>query len=293
MANEREIKNRIKSIQDTLKITNAMYLIASSKLKKSRKMLADTEPYFYTLQREMKRILRDVPDINDIYFKSNKDIPDDKLKVAYVVVTADKGLAGEYNHNILKMTEQQLKIHPNAKLFVLGETGRHYFESHKIPIEKQFHYTVQNPTLSRARSMTEELLGVYLDGTVDEIDVIYTRMGAHSVEYTEMAKLLPQEKENFKYSEEENKMHENISFKPSAEAVMHAIIPEYLVGFIYGTLVEAYSCEHNARMTAMKSASESARDMLNALNTEYNRARQAAITQMITEVAAGAKAQNK
>ena len=293
MANEREIKNRIKSIQDTLKITNAMYLIASSKLKKSRKMLADTEPYFYTLQREMKRILRDVPDINDIFFKSNKDIPDDKLKVAYVVVTADKGLAGEYNHNILKMTEQQLKIHPNAKLFVLGETGRHYFESHKIPIEKQFHYTVQNPTLSRARSMTEELLGVYLDGIVDEIDFIYTRMGAHSVEYTEMTKILPQEKENFKYSEEENKIHENISFKPSAEEVMHAIIPEYLVGFIYGTLVEAYSCEHNARMTAMKSASESARDMLNALNTEYNRARQAAITQMITEVAAGAKAQNK
>lgn len=293
MANEREIKNRIKSIQDTLKITNAMYLIASSKLKKSRKMLADTEPYFYTLQKEMKRILRDVPDINDIFFKSNKDIPDDRLKVAYVVVTADKGLAVEYNHNILKMTEQQLKIHHNAKLFVLGETGRHYFESHKIPIEKQFHYTVQNPTLSRARSMTEELLSVYLDGTVDEIDFIYTRMGAHSVEYTEMTKILPQEKENFRYSEEENKIHENISFKPSAEAVMHAIIPEYLVGFIYGTLVEAYSCEHNARMTAMKSASESARDMLNALNTEYNRARQAAITQMITEVAAGAKAQNK
>lgn len=293
MANEREIKNRIKSIQDTLKITNAMYLIASSKLKKSRKMLADTEPYFYTLQREMKRILKDVPDINDIYFKSNKDIPDDKLKVAYVVVTADKGLAGEYNHNILKMTQQQLKIHPNAKLFVLGETGRQYFESHKMPIEKQFHYTVQNPTLSRARSMTEELLSVYLDGTVDEINVIYTRMGAHSAEYTEMTKVLPQEKENFKYSEEENKIHENISFKPSAEEVMHAIIPEYLVGFIYGMLVEAYSCEHNARMTAMKSASESARDMLSSLNTEYNRARQAAITQMITEVAAGAKAQNK
>ena len=144
MANTKEIQDRIKSINDTLKITNAMYMISSSKLKKSKKMLADTEPYFFTLQSEMSRILRHLPDMEDIYFKTNEDkLPEDR-KVGYIVITADKGLAGSYNHNILKMAEEHLKSHPNHSLFVLGELGRHYFEQRGIQIEKQFHYTVQH-----------------------------------------------------------------------------------------------------------------------------------------------------
>ena len=140
MANTKEIQDRIKSINDTLKITNAMYMISSSKLKKSKKMLADTEPYFFTLQSEMSRILRHLPDMEDIYFKTNEDkLPEDR-KVGYIVITADKGLAGSYNHNILKMAEEHLKNHPNHSLFVLGELGRHYFEQRGIEIEKQFHY---------------------------------------------------------------------------------------------------------------------------------------------------------
>lgn len=135
MANTKEIQDRIKSINDTLKITNAMYMISSSKLKKSKKMLADTEPYFFTLQSEMSRILRHLPDMEDIYFKTNEDkLPEDR-KVGYIVITADKGLAGSYNHNILKMAEEHLKNHPNHSLFVLGELGRHYFEQRGIEIE--------------------------------------------------------------------------------------------------------------------------------------------------------------
>ena len=130
MANTKEIQDRIKSINDTLKITNAMYMISSSKLKKSKKMLADTEPYFFTLQSEMSRILRHLPDMEDIYFKSNDDKPVDDRKVGYIVITADKGLAGSYNHNILKIAEEHLRNHPNHMLFVLGELGRHYFEQH-------------------------------------------------------------------------------------------------------------------------------------------------------------------
>ena len=104
MANTKEIQDRIKSINDTLKITNAMYMISSSKLKKSKKMLADTEPYFFTLQSEMSRILRHLPDMEDIYFKTNEDkLPEDR-KVGYIVITADKGLAGSYNHNIMKIS---------------------------------------------------------------------------------------------------------------------------------------------------------------------------------------------
>ena len=127
MANTKEIQDRIKSINDTLKITNAMYMISSSKLKKSKKMLADTEPYFFTLQSEMSRILRHLPDMEDIYFKTNEDkLPEDR-KVGYIVITADKGLAGSYNHNILKMAEEHLKNHPNHSLFVLGELGSLYY----------------------------------------------------------------------------------------------------------------------------------------------------------------------
>ena len=141
MANAKEIQDRMKSINDTLKITNAMYMISSSKLKKSKKMLSDTEPYFFTLQSEMSRILRHLPDIEDIYFKTNEEKKPEERMVGYIVITADKGLAGSYNHNVLKLAEEHLKAHKNNKLFVLGELGRHYFEQRGIEIDKQFHYT--------------------------------------------------------------------------------------------------------------------------------------------------------
>lgn len=148
MANAKEIQDRMKSINDTLKITNAMYMISSSKLKKSKKMLTDTEPYFFTLQSEMSRILRHLPDLDSIYFRSTDEIPEEEKRIAYMVVTADKGLAGSYNHNILKIAEEELVKHPKRQLYVLGEVGRHYFEERGIEINKQFHYTIQNPTLN-------------------------------------------------------------------------------------------------------------------------------------------------
>ena len=110
MANTKEIQDRIKSINDTLKITNAMYMISSSKLKKSKKMLSDTEPYFFTLQSEMSRILRHIPDISSIYFKTNEDKDAADKKVGYIVITADKGLAGSYNHNVLKIAQEPVSL---------------------------------------------------------------------------------------------------------------------------------------------------------------------------------------
>lgn len=293
MANTKEIQDRIKSINDTLKITNAMYMISSSKLKKSKKMLADTEPYFFTLQSEMSRILRHLPDMEDIYFKTNEDkLPEDR-KVGYIVITADKGLAGSYNHNILKMAEEHLKKHPNHSLFVLGELGRHYFEQRGIEIEKQFHYTVQNPTLNRARNIAEEILELYLHNELDEVYIIYTSMINAIQEETQMSQLLPLKKADFTVQIPIDIPREELALKPSPEAVMDRIVPNYVVGFVYGALVESFSCEQNARMMAMQSASNSARDMLAELDILYNRARQAAITQEITEVIAGAKSQKK
>ena len=283
----------MRSIKDTLKITNAMYMISSSKLKKSKKMLADTEPYFYTLQSEMSRILRHLPDMNSIYFKTNAEIPERKRKAGYIVITADKGLAGSYNHNILKLAEEELEKRDDYKLFVLGELGRHYFEQKGINIDKQFHFVVQDPSLSRARRIAEDLLKLYHENQLDELYIIYTTMVNAMKEEAQVAQLLPLKKTDFKIPVPIDIPLERLALKPSAEEVMDHIVPNYVVGFVYGALVEAFSCEQNARMMAMEGATNSAKQMLKELDIEYNRARQAAITQEITEVIAGAKSQKK
>ena len=293
MASAKEIQDRMRSIKDTLKITNAMYMISSSKLKKSKKMLADTEPYFYTLQSEMSRILRHLPDMNSIYFKTNAEIPERKRKAGYIVITADKGLAGSYNHNILKLAEEELEKRDEYKLFVLGELGRHYFEQKGINIDKQFHFVVQDPSLSRARRIAEDLLKLYHENQLDELYIIYTTMVNAMQEEAQVAQLLPLKKTDFKIPVPIDIPLERLALKPSAEEVMDHIVPNYVVGFVYGALVEAFSCEQNARMMAMEGATNSAKQMLKELDIEYNRARQAAITQEITEVIAGAKSQKK
>ena len=293
MASAKEIQDRMRSIKDTLKITNAMYMISSSKLKKSKKMLADTEPYFYTLQSEMSRILRHLPDMNSIYFKTNAEIPERKRKAGYIVITADKGLAGSYNHNILKLAEEELEKRDDYKLFVLGELGRHYFEQKGINIDKQFHFVVQDPSLSRARRIAEDLLKLYHENQLDELYIIYTTMVNAMQEEAQVAQLVPLKKTDFKIPVPIDIPLEGLALKPSAEEVMDHIVPNYVVGFVYGALVEAFSCEQNARMMAMEGATNSAKQMLKELDIEYNRARQAAITQEITEVIAGAKSQKK
>ena len=293
MASAKEIQDRMRSIKDTLKITNAMYMISSSKLKKSKKMLADTEPYFYTLQSEMSRILRHLPDMNSIYFKTNAEIPERKRKAGYIVITADKGLAGSYNHNILKLAEEELEKRDDYKLFVLVELGRHYFEQKGINIDKQFHFVVQDPSLSRARRIAEDLLKLYHENQLDELYIIYTTMVNAMQEEAQVAQLLPLKKTDFKIPVPIDIPLEGLALKPSAEEVMDHIVPNYVVGFVYGALVEAFSCEQNARMMAMEGATNSAKQMLKELDIEYNRARQAAITQEITEVIAGAKSQKK
>lgn len=293
MANTKEIQNRMKSVKDTMKITNAMYMISSSKLKKSRKALEATEPYFYTLQATMRRILRHMPRVESIYFKDSSKIPNAEKKVGYIVVTADKGMAGAYNHNITKLAEQHLATASNYKLFVLGELGRHYFERHGIQIDRQFHYTVQNPTIDRARHISETILDLYQKKELDEVYIIYTRMVNAVLIEPQLLQLLPLKKEDFGAKVPSDIFSEELTFLPSPEAVVDHIVPDFMVGFIYGALVESFSSEQNARMMAMEAATKSAKDMLHDLTIAFNRARQAAITQEITEVIAGAKAQKK
>ncbi len=292
VATAKEIKDRMKSIQDTMKITNAMYMISSSKLRKAKKALADTEPYFYTLQYTMSRILRHIPDVHLNYFQKEED-SDGIHTVAYIVVTADKGMAGAYNHNVLKMAEEKIRHDEHSRLYVMGEIGRHYFEHKGINIDRQFHFTVQNPTLSRARNIVETILADYQSDAVDEVYMIYTNMVNSMQTETQIQQLLPLKRSDFNVKIPADVPMEELAMQPSPEVVMERIVPDYLVGFVYGALVESYSSEQNERLMAMQAATDSASKMLHELDILYNRARQAAITQEITEVIAGAKAQKK
>lgn len=298
MASAREIQSRISSIQDTRKITNAMYMISSTKLRKARRELEETEPYFYTLQSMIARIMRHMPEMEHPYF-GDKDRDGTsagkggEARRAFLVVTADKGLAGAYNHNVLKLAEEKMAEAGDARLFVVGEVGRQYFAGRKVQVDQHFLYTAQNPTMSRARTITARLLELYDSGDINEVDMIYTSMRGMQME-TNMERLLPLSRGDFAVPKlPTGVMQEQFKFRPTPEAVINSIVPDYLTGFIYGGLVESYCSEHNARMTAMQAANDNAGEMLRQLSIAYNRMRQAMITQEITEVIAGAKAQKR
>ena len=294
MANAREILSRMNSVRDTRKITNAMYLISSNKLRKSKQMLEDTEPYFYTLQAVIQLILRHIPDIQHPYFSDSRLKNEDEKSRALVVITGDKGLAGAYNHNVLKAAQDWMERGANHHLYVVGELGRQYFAAKHMPVEEQFHYTVQNPTMHRARRISSVLMEDYESGKIDEVWILFTQMVNRLSEEVQLKQLLPLQRESFQNVRIPVSMiQEEIQMVPTPQAVMDHIVPNYVTGFIYGALVESFCSEQNARVMAMKSASDNASALLDELSVQYNRVRQAAITQEITEVVGGAKAQRK
>ena len=194
----------------------------------------------------------------------------------------------------MKVEEEILSKPGIHKLFVVGELGRHYFAKRGVQIDTNFRYTVQKPTMHRARDISGSIIDQFLDGELDEVYVVYTRMENSVQADAEVMKLLPLERADFNVMKMPLNMYrEEIDLYPSAEHVMDRIVPNYVNGMIYGALVEAYASEHNARMMAMKSATDSAESLIKELSIVYNRARQAAITQEITEVCAGARAQQR
>ena len=293
MGNMREIRDRIKSINDIMKITNAMYLISSSKLKKAKKDLAATQPYFNKLVYAMRSILSRAPDdINMRYFDRREEIKPEDRKVGYIVITADKGMCGSYNHNVIKLTEEKMAASKHSSLFVMGQVGRLYFQrrSHagKLDVDAKFIFTTQNPTLYRARQIAEQMLKLFEEEKLDDIYMIYTDMVSSMAFEPKILQLLPLDAEHFVQEKGEITRHHEAQFVPTPNVVMEHLTPNFMKGMIYGAMVESFCSEQQARMSSMDSATTSAKDMLQTLSLQYNRARQAAITQEITEVVGGA-----
>ena len=293
MVNVKEIRSHIKSVTDTKKITNAMYLIASTKMRKAKADLDRTRPYFDALQKEIKRIFRNVKNVKSRYFYPDDGEPELNGTYACLVVTADKGLAGMYNQNVIKEAERMYKEHPDMKLFVVGEYGRRYFEHRKIPIERSFIYTAQNPTMQRAREITNILLDMFDSGEIQKIFLVYTDIKNGMFEDVISVRLLPFHKKTFTANVTEEAVKVPFEFSPSVEEVLNNMIPSYVSGYIYSALIDSFCSEQSSRMEAMNSANQNAQKILSELSVVYNRLRQASITQEITEVSSGAKAQKK
>jgi F-type H+-transporting ATPase subunit gamma len=290
----RDIKRRIKSIQDTRQITNAMKLISSAKLKKARLQLEATLPYFNEVWETIGDILVHMGYEDNPFF----DIKHEKQgkKKALLILSGDKGLAGSYNQNILKHAEERLKENPQTTLYVAGNVGRNYFLKKNYRVKTDFDYPVQNPTVPRAKEIAEIILKAFKSGEIDEISLLYTQLITSLKMDTRLIKLLPLDPEtfnkNFKFCNESYKFGsiEELIFEPSREVVLDVLVRKYLKGMIYGALVEAFTCEQSARIAAMDNATTNADELLEKLKLEYNSARQAAITQELSEIVAGAGA---
>jgi F-type H+-transporting ATPase subunit gamma len=293
MSSMREIKMRIKGIKQTRQITKAMKLISAAKLKKARQQLEQALPFFDKVKVTIADILMHSGNIDNIFFDTRNE--KEGRKKGYIILTGDRGLAGGYNHNIIKLAEARLKEDPGATLFVAGHTGRNYFARRKYNLYKDFDYPVQDPTIYRAREVSELVLDLFKKGELDEVYLIYTHMLSTIKLEPQVMKLLPLEleavKEDIKdFYDISGKIDESLSYEPSPQAVYDVLVSKYVKGIVYGTFVEAFTSEQSARMTAMDNATSNADEMLQSLNLFYNRARQAAITQEISEIVGGAEA---
>ena len=287
MAGASEIRIRIGSITETKKVTDAMYMISSVKMRKAKRELDATRPYFNALREEIGELLQYFPKTVNRYFRNTDE--EGIRGRAIVLITSDKGLAGTYNQEAIKAAERELSLHEDAELFLIGEYGRQYFQQRHARIREDFFFPAAFPTVYEAQRICTQLLESYHADLVDEIDLIYTDFHTGRPSTVERQCLLPLDMSDF-YAEEAALLPFGKTYLPDAETVLNGIVPPYLTGFLYSALVESYSSEQNARMMAMQTAGTNAENMLRELRLEYNHVRQEAITNEIIEISAGAKA---
>ncbi len=288
MTGIKEIRDHIKSVEQTLKITNAMYLISSANLRRARKQLSDVLPYFTKIRSTITDILCRSPELQHPFFDRRGEIPAEERKTALIIITGDKGLAGSYNHNVLQLAGRHLQHVKNPRLFVQGQVGRVHFSEAGFSLEKPFPGEGKDPSIAHAREISETIIEQFLTGALDDVYIIYTELVTALELEVKCRRLLPLLEEDFpEHPKSGGGYQQLVEYVPSASTVMDRAIPSYITGMIFGALVEAFCAEQNARMTAMQTATDNASELVKKLSLSYNQARQSAITQEITEIVGG------
>ena len=274
----KEIKNRIRSMESTKQITKAMEMVAASKLRRAQAQVANSRPYFEVLRATLDDILGANRDFSSPYLLERP-----VKKALYIVIAGDRGLAGGYNSNILKLVQEQING-TDAVVLPIGKKAVDYFRSHKVPAWSESYAEAAALGVGDCFSISKQLSRAYLNGEFDEIRVAYTNFVSVLSQVPASLKLLPLTRDP---EAEARAYTSDTVYEPGAEEVFASIVPEYLGGILYGALCESRAAEQAARRTAMDSATQNAEDMIADLSLKFNRARQAAITQEITEIVAG------
>jgi len=274
-----DIKHSMRAISDTEQITKAMHLISTSKMRKAVASYEANQIHFNRVQAGIKDILQHTTGMSHPYMGHSEG-----GRAAFVVIAADKGLCGGYNSSVLKFAMEHIKKNKEQYILTVGQEARVFFERKGFMVDVEFLHIAQNPSLYNARNITNDILELYDGGLMDEVYVIYTKFFSPVKQEPRIIKLLPMEEANFKNIETEHQYAAEMSFHPTAKDVFDRMVPQYIVGLLYGCLVQAYASENCARMTAMENATQNAEEMLDKLSKDYNRARQSAITNEIAEI---------
>ena len=277
----KEIKNRIRSMESTKQITKAMEMVAASKLRRAQNQILASRPYFQILSSTIQDILENNRDFTSPYLKVRP-----VNKSLYIVIAGDRGLAGGYNSNILKMVEAELKG-KDAAVLPIGKKAVEFFRSRKIPAFTEIYAEAANVGIGDCFSMAKNLSKAFLAGEFDEVHIAYTNFVSVLSQVPMDQKLLPLQPEQTRTHPEDAPRRCDTIYEPGPEEVFASVVPEYLGGILYGALCESRASEQAARRTAMDAATSNADEMIADLSLKFNRARQAAITQEITEIVAG------
>lgn len=279
-ANMKDIRIRIKSVESTMQITKAMELVASSKLRRARERLENSRPYFDQVYNTMTAIVKANVEFSSVYLRNRGN-----KKVCYLVIAGDRGLAGGYNVNVLKYAASLMTV-KNSIVVPLGRKAVDYFTKRDYKIITAPQQVVENIGLSDCFELSRTLCASYRKGEFDELYFVYSGFVSMINQQPFERKILP-----LQFDGPQGAVTNLISYDPSAEEVFELITPQYIAGLLYGAICESFASEQGARRAAMEAASDNAEEMIDALGLVYNRARQAAITQEISEIVGGANAQ--
>ena len=284
MASMRDIKRRKGSIQSTQQITKAMKLVSTVKLQKARNHAEQSNPYFNHMYQTVSSMLAHSGNINHPYLKAG-----DSKKKAVIAIASNRGLAGGYNSNIVKLiTESDMKKE-DVEIYMIGRKAKETFVRKGYNIKEDYSDVIEGPTYEDAALISKEVLKAFTEGEIGEIYLAYTHFKNTVSHEPTLIKLLPVEIDD---ADSEAKTDHDLlmNYEPNEEEALNLIIPKYVTSLLYGALVEAVASENGAKMQAMDSATSNADEMISDLTLKYNRARQGSITQELTEIIAGAEA---